>query len=190
MRPFQVLKMALLLCLTAFPAQAETDQTALREEISKHIKEFTQVDENLYRGSQPDEKALELLKELGIKTIISLRDEKKWTEWELKTVNGMDLYFASFPWKIWWRPRDGLLKEFLELVRQKEKGPFFMHCKRGVERTGVANALYYYYVTGLPYEEAYNKAMSGHHRLWRYRPFTRLRYSQFVKELGDQTAFN
>lgn len=179
-----------VLWVAAVPAWAEADRSALLAELEKNIDEFTQVDENLYRGNQPDEKDLELLKQFGIKTIISLRSEKKWIEWELKKVNGLDLYFGSFPWKIWWRPRKGLLKEFLELVSQKDRGPFFIHCKRGVERTGVANALYYYYVTGLPYEESYNKAMTGHHRLGRYRPFTRLRYRQFVEEIGPPTAFN
>ncbi len=184
------LKVAFLLWIITVPARAETDRANLRAELEKNIKEFTQVDENLYRGCQPDEKGLALLKQFGIKSIISFRHEKKYIEWELKQVNGMGMYFGSFPWKIWRHPREGLLTEFLNLVRQKDKGPFFMHCQRGVERTGVVNALYYYYVMRLPYEEAYDKAMTGHNRLWYYRPFTRLRYRQFIKEIGRPQATN
>lgn len=63
-----------------------------------------------------------------------------------------------------------------------------MHCKRGVERTGVADALYRHYHQGVPKKEAYRQAMEGHNRLFYWRPFTWYRYRKFIKELGTQPA--
>ena len=38
-----------------------------KDKLINHIKRFDEVDKNLYRGGQPDDKGFKLLKELGIK---------------------------------------------------------------------------------------------------------------------------
>ena len=184
------LKFAFIILLFSFLAisHALSSSEPSIETLKKEIHEFTVVDEHLSRGAQPTEKALDLLKAFGVRTIISFRDEKDVNAWEEKQAAALGLNFVNFPWRMQSKPKASLMKQFLELVAQKEKGPFFMHCKRGVERTGVADALYRFYHKKLSYNEAYREAMEGHDRLLYWRPYTRKRYRDFIKELGPALA--
>src|SRR3712207_3969440 len=42
-----------------------------------NIKNFGRVNENFYRGAQPDAEGFAELKKLGVKTVIDLREDKK-----------------------------------------------------------------------------------------------------------------
>ena len=151
--------------------------------LSKEIRAFAQVDENLYRGGQPTEKGLELLKQLGVRTVINFRHEEEEIERERKSVEVLGMDYVSLPWRIQVHPSRPVMKQFLELSGESEKGPFFMHCRRGAERTSVADAVYRHYYEGLPADAAYENATRGHNTLFYWRPFMARRYRQFVNEL-------
>lgn len=167
------------LCTAARPTE---------EEMRGEIREFTKIADGIYRGKQPDEKDLQLLKDFGIRTIITFRHEKKKIEWEREKAEALGFRFISMPWEIAKPTSGALMREFLAIVTEPSGGPYYFHCRRGVERTGVAEAIYRRYHDKMPFKEAYDKAMDGHDRLIWLRPYTRARYKQFNEELGDPNA--
>ena len=69
----------LLLALTGVIAASQTAVTTT----TPPIKNFGKVNDNYYRGSQPDRSQLAALKAIGVKTIIDLRrdyipEERQW----------------------------------------------------------------------------------------------------------------
>jgi len=176
---------AFLISAISFPKKVSAS-TSEDNPMRKEIKAFSKVDSSLFRGGQPTPEGLRLLKEHGIRTLINFRHEKESIEWERKKAGELGLAYVSLPWRIQTRPNENTMREFLETVRQKENGPFFMHCRRGAERTGVAEAVYRYYVQKTPRDEAYQKATAGYPVLFYWRPFMKRRYQDFLDALGPQ----
>ncbi len=153
--------------------------------IEKEIEEFGIVEPGFYRGAQPTEVGLRLLKEMGVRTLINFRHEKEVIDWERKKSEELGLKYVSLPWRIQWQPSPEVMKKFLQLVEDKKEGPFFMHCRRGAERTGVADALYRHYHQKKSVEEAFELATKGYHTRFYWWPFIRMRYDDFLKDLGE-----
>lgn len=150
------------------------------------VPEFTRVDDSLYRGGQPPDEAFALLKELGIRTVISFRHEEEIIEQERVRVEGLGMHYISLPWRIQFQPRQNVILEFLRTVSQKDKGPFFMHCRRGAERSGVADVFYRYYMMNHSLRESWTQAMGGHHLLLHWLPFTAKRTLDFFVRLRSR----
>ncbi len=154
------------------------------KDLPKEIEEFEMIEPHLYRGGQPTERGLEMLKKLGVRTLINFRHEKDAIEWERKKAEELGLRYVSLPWRIQWQPDSKVMKDFLASIKEKEKGPFFFHCRRGLERSGVAEAVYQHYYRKLSFEEAYEKATDNHPPRFYWKPFVRSRYREFVEDLG------
>lgn len=145
---------------------------------------FSELAPGFYRGGQPTEEGFRRLKALGIKTIVNFRNEKKVIEWEKKQVERLGMRYVSIPWIIY-RPHDSrVAEEFLKILKDSENRPVFMHCRRGIERTGVMAALYYFEFAGLPAEEAFHKATSGYPVRWYWKPFVKKQFDLFKEDLS------
>jgi|GEM_PF-2088214 len=122
------------------------------------IANFHEVEEGFFRGGQPDEKGVEALKTLGIRTVISFRNEKKVIEWERALVEKNGMSFISIP--LTWRrsPTDEQVHYFLNVVSQPDRRPLFIHCREGRDRTGAMVALYRIARQRCPVEDAYREA--------------------------------
>jgi Uncharacterized protein conserved in bacteria len=169
----------IILLLTAMPARAEES-----EMFQKEVPHFGQVAENLYRGAQPTPEGLRLLKEKGIRTIINFRHEPKPAERERQRAEALGLRYIHLPWRIQKHPETPAMQSFLDEVSAPENGPFFMHCRRGSERTGVASALYYIWKDGLDRETALARATEGYPVLFYWKPFIKWRLEDFLKDLN------
>ena len=119
------------------------------------INNFGQMDERFYRGAQPLPDDFQSLKNLGIKTVIDLRNDP--TEYEKAAVEALGMRYVNIPMSGWRSPKDRQLEEFMKLVNDQETGAFFVHCKAGIHRTGVAGAVYRYENYGWDYEKAYKE---------------------------------
>ena len=122
------------------------------------IPNFYQVDEVLYRGGQPNQRGLERLKSLGIKTVISLRGEDEELLQEKNQLQAWGINFYSLPMSVYERPTDEQVLKFLEIVLRKDNQPVFLHCTSGRDRTGAMIAMYRVVVSGITIKQAYKEA--------------------------------
>lgn len=131
-----MIKLALVLVL--FAASVSAQDSTTHEELPR----FQQVSERLYRGAQPTKDGINKLRELGINTVINLRGTNDFTRAEETQVRALGLNYFNVPLPNWGRPQDTRVTEILELIAATENGRVFVHCKDGVDRTGMIVAIY------------------------------------------------
>jgi len=122
------------------------------------IPNFHEVEEGFFRGGQPEEAELQVLKTLGFRTVVSLRNEGRLIRWEKGLVEKNGMVFVSIP--MTWRksPTREQIQLFLEVMKQPERRPLFLHCREGRDRTGAMVALYRIAQEGRSAKEAYAEA--------------------------------
>lgn len=125
---------ALLLALAALSVGQEAQY--------KELPNFHQVNSNLYRGGQPRKDGLQQLKQLGIKTIINLRDNDARTRSEEAEARALGLSYFNIPFDTFNRPSDKAVDDVLTLINTADNQPVFVHCNRGADRTGTIIAIY------------------------------------------------
>ena len=175
----------LLMLITASAAPSA------REDAAKvPILRFHKVDERLYRGSQPDAEGFRHLRDLGVKTIINLREERDALETnEQKIVESLGMRYVPLPVRdgnffTWFRRiPDDSVKRFLATL-QTEPGPFFVHCRRGTDRTGAMVAFYRMVQSGWDATRATAEANEVGMRFW-YRGLRR-QIKEFAAALATQ----
>ncbi len=130
-------------------------QTSPSEFPGVKIKNFGQMDERFYRGAQPEMSDYQSLKDLGIKTIIDLRNDP--TDYEKSAVESLGMTYINIPMSGWRTPKDADVEKFMDIVNNAETGKFFVHCKAGIHRTGVTGAVYRYHNYGWDYDKAFEE---------------------------------
>src|SRR5262245_66077203 len=106
------------------------------------LPNFHQVNENLYRGAQPQRGGLKKLSELGIKTVINLRGASDDTRKEQAEAEASGMRYFNIPMSALGRPTDEQVERALTVIDGRENWPVFVHCQRGADRTGVIIAVY------------------------------------------------
>lgn len=119
------------------------------------IKNFGQMDQNFYRGAQPEPDDFKALADLGIKTVIDLRNDP--TDYEKAAVEALGMKYVNIPMSGWKNPKDRDLQTFMNLVNDPATGAFYVHCKAGIHRTGVAGYVYRHEKYGWDYDQAYKE---------------------------------
>jgi protein tyrosine/serine phosphatase len=104
------------------------------------IKNFGQLDDRFYRGGQPKETDYKSLADLGIKTVIDLREDSE--SYEKHNVEALGMHYVNIPMSDTTYPRAEQIEQFLKLVNDSNTGKFFVHCAGGRHRTGVMGAVY------------------------------------------------
>lgn len=122
------------------------------------IPNFHEVEDGFFRGGQPSEKDIEALHVLGIRTVVSFRNEEKVIRWERALVEKNGMTFVSIP--LTWRrsPSREKAELFLKMISEVGRRPLFVHCREGRDRTGAMVALYRIARQGCSVEEAYREA--------------------------------
>ena len=101
-----------------------------------------QITERLYRGAQPRPGGIRRLAELGINTVINLRGTNEQTRADEVEARSLGLNYFNIPLPIWGRPNDSHVQRILEIINAPESGRVFIHCRDGVDRTGMIIALH------------------------------------------------
>ena len=112
-----------------------------RVDLSKiRIDNFGQVNENYFRGEQPEGRDYPDLAAIGVKTIIDLQADGDSAERNHVETAGMK--FVRIPMTTHVPPTPTQLTQFLTIVSDPVQRPVYVHCKGGRHRTGVMTAVY------------------------------------------------
>jgi len=106
------------------------------------VKNFGRLNAHFYRGAQPEIAAYPSLKALGIDTVVRLSTGEEFIEGEREHVEALHMRFVSLPWRAADTPTNEQVAAFLEIARDHPQWTVFVHCREGVDRTGVMVALY------------------------------------------------
>ena len=114
------------------------------------------VAEDLYRGAQPTGEGIRRLKQMGVRTIVNLRrmrtDADEADGAEVRTV---DIYVNPA------KPREEQVVAFLRIVSDPNCTPVYVHCQRGIDRTGMMCAAYRMLICGWSKQEAIDEMTRG-----------------------------
>lgn len=180
-----ILTLTLLACAARGSEERVRGPSAWAETIKmKGVANFHKVSPVLYRGGQPTAEGMRSLKQMGIKTIVSLRSYHS----NRNEIGRTDLDYEHIYMKPW-HPEDKEVTRFLRIVLDPKRAPVFVHCMRGAERTGAICAAYRIIVQGWSKEEAIKEMADKRfdfHEVWDNLPrwIMRLDVEAIRKELG------
>lgn len=125
-----------------YPSTLEARLDDKSAEVTATLPFFYRLDENYTRGSQIAHGGIETLVRLGTKTIVDLRSIYDHTDEIGIAAERAGIRYYWLPMSVWNPPTDEQAKEFISVVTDKSKGPFFVFCCDGVNRTGGMSAIY------------------------------------------------
>ncbi len=105
-----------------------------------------QVSDNIYCGPRPTAATIERLKALGVKSIINLEDYHTywgWFGWRARALaTEANIAMIRQPISPLFWVSQGRINAIVELLRDPTRGPFYVHCLFGKERTNLVVALH------------------------------------------------
>ena len=105
------------------------------------VPNFHQVNARLFRGGQPSRAAWPTLAALGVTTVIDLcREGEHSVPDEGRAVEAAGMRYVNFPMNGSATPSAAQIAEALRLIETSDT--VFVHCKLGMDRTGVVVAAY------------------------------------------------
>jgi protein tyrosine/serine phosphatase len=122
---------------------------------SATLKNWYQLDADVYRSEQPTRRGFEEIRDRGIKSIVNLRDSHS----DAKLVEGLGLGLAEIPMSASSFSADDVVKA-LRAIRAAPK-PVLFHCQHGSDRTGLIAAMYRIVFQGWPKDEALAELKGG-----------------------------
>ena len=117
------------------------------------VKNFGQMDEHYYRGGQPKENEYKSLKDLGINTIVDLRNDPE--AYEKPSAEALGMKYINIPMDDAEYASAGTIATFLKVISDPANGTMFVHCKGGKHRAGVTGAVYRFNKYAWTYEQAF-----------------------------------
>jgi len=144
----------LLAVITVLSVAAVSSAQTVSEHAIK-IKNFGQMDDRFYRGAQPKEKDYKVLAELGIKTIIDLRDDPE--EYSKSAVEALGMHYVNIPMIAKKYPTPEATATFLKTVNDPATGKFYVHCAGGRHRTGAMGAVYRFQFYNWNFDQVYKE---------------------------------
>jgi len=108
----------------------------------KGVDNFHQINEHLYRGAQPTADGFRALAQLGVKTVLDLRESGNRSVEEKKAVEAAGMRYINMPFAGFSAPSPEQIAKVLAIFNDDSEGPVFVHCRRGADRTGTVVACY------------------------------------------------
>ena len=146
---------AALVALSVAAASAAPPTAPATTTANIRIDNFGKINDNYYRGAQPDDRDYSDLAALGVRTVIDLTRDGRSDEQGLVERAGMKFY--RIPMTTSDRPAESTVSEFLKLVNDPANQPVYVHCQGGRHRTGVMTAVYRMTRDGWSADQAYDE---------------------------------
>lgn len=147
--------------LAAAPLLAQQEEFPKRIEL-RGVANLAQVSPVLYRGAQPNGEGFRNLRELGVRTVLSMRSAHD----DRRLLGGLGLYTFRIP-AHQWHPESQDVLAALKLILTPNFQPVFVHCQAGKDRTGLVVAAYEVLELGKTVEQAVAERRSfGAWGLW------------------------
>ncbi|WP_455920954.1 phosphatase domain-containing protein [Pseudomonas putida] len=115
-----------------------------------------QMSPTLYRSALPDEKAVPLLGQLQIKTVVSFLPESD-AQW----LKESPITQVQLPMRTVHADDAQIIAALRAIQTAEAKGPVLIHCKHGLDRTGLVSAMYRVVVQGWSKQEAVAEMTQG-----------------------------
>ena len=119
------------------------------------IDNFGKVNDQYYRGAQPERRDYSELAAMGVKTIVDLRDDAE--DYETRSAERAGLKYVVIPLSGWEKPPEDFVTKFLSVVNDPANQPVYVHCKVGKHRTGAMTAVYRMTQDGWTAQQAYGE---------------------------------
>jgi protein tyrosine/serine phosphatase len=171
--PFLILAFAIY---SFAPNNSSTPTSPSKSFADVTIKNFGEMDAHFYRGAQPNEEEYKELAQLGVKTIIDLRDDP--LPYANKAAEAAHMHYFNIPMSDKDYPKDESIEKFLNLTKQESNWPFFVHCAGRRHRTGVMGAMYRFNHDEWNYDRAYEEMKN-------YDFYTRFGHGALKKYVED-----
>jgi len=119
------------------------------------IKNFGQMDDHFYRGAQPRNEEYKELADLGIKSVIDLRDDPM--PYAKSAAEAVHMTYFNIPLSDKDYPKNEDVEAFLKMSNEEKNWPFYVHCAGGRHRTGLMGAMYRFNHDRWDYNRAYEE---------------------------------
>jgi protein tyrosine phosphatase (PTP) superfamily phosphohydrolase (DUF442 family) len=126
-----------VLLVAALASTAEAPSANLSQ---VRIDNFGRVNDNYYRGAQPEGRDYADLAAIGVKTLVNLTSDDA-DPGERAMAERAGMRYFQIPMTTHQPPTDAQLAEFMRIVNDPANQPVFVHCVGGRHRTGVMTRL-------------------------------------------------
>jgi protein tyrosine/serine phosphatase len=96
-----------------------------------------QITPTLYRSRQPDAEAQPLLQRLGVRTVINFLKES-----DSKWLSDASITQVQIPLQVVHIDDADVIESLRAIQNAQQNGPVLIHCKHGLDRTGLVAAMY------------------------------------------------
>lgn len=144
-----------IVAILSFAFATSAQENSKPETSAIQIKNFGQMDDRFFRGSQPKEKDYKALAQLGIHTIIDLRDDPE--AYAKPMAEAVGLNYINIPMIAKKYPTPEATERFLKTVNDPSTGKFFVHCAGGRHRTGAMGAVYRFKFYNWNFDQVYKE---------------------------------
>ncbi|MFK3797352.1 dual specificity protein phosphatase family protein [Pseudomonas sp. NPDC088444] len=149
-----------LLALNSIVQADDAQPTPMRpgewaQPIDTHYNLY-EITPTLYRSRQPDAAALPLLKKLGVVTVVDFIKES-----DSKWLTDPSVAQVQIPLQTVHVDDADMIKSLRAIQDAQQKGPVLIHCKHGLDRTGLVSAMYRIVIQGWSKQAALDEMMHG-----------------------------
>ena len=158
----------------ASPSETATSHASTRDPdwavLIEKKHNLHRVTPTFYRSAQIDKGMVTRLKELGVVTVVNLRESDS----DAKILQDSGITTVHVPMHTW-NIEDGEVIAALRAIRRTEgSGPVLLHCQHGSDRTGLITAMYRILYQGWSRSQAIDELRHGgygFHTAWENIPY-------------------